>query len=524
MNKKLFLVVRRIISTAAIIFLSIIIVASALTFQFVVYGTDNPKILVVQHSEQRFWFADTGLNQLGIPHDTIKISDLPNSDLTKYRIIIFGSQLGRLEEVKPYVDAKAPEIDSWITKGGCLAIFSQYVHAAVWDLPDNQLSMDQGSGYYKWLPGEPDFVSAAKDTIHITNNTHPITKNFTDYDLSFWDSSADGYFTNPPGETLAVQTGQADPYFPYLQPNAQNDHCVLYAQELGAGKIVASSLDADYHCLLYNGHANCNKQGAKDLFKAIINWFSEDESPTVAPITTNLSVSTSANSTQLGFILDINGILNDLHLQPLSGERILLSYSIPGFSTWNPITSVTTDAYGHYIASWIPAATGNFAVKAEWIGNQTHARAWDAKNISVLRGPSESLFFAESNSTISSLAFDSVTNQISFTVNGPSGTSGYTSMLFPKAFLSNPADLKVYVDGLQTEYSIASADENSWRIYFNYTHSSHGIVVSSHAQTIPEFPSWVVLPIAATIAVLSVVLLRKKIAPLRLKHSKHSNT
>ena len=271
MNKKLFLVVRRIISTAAIILLSIIIVASALTFQLGVYGADNPKILVVQHSEQRFWFADTGLNQLGIPHDPIKISDLLNTDITKYRIIIFGSQIGRLEEVKPYVDAKAPEIESWITKGGCLAIFSQYVHAAVWDLPNYQLSMDQGSGYYKWLPGEPDFVSAASDTVHITNNTHPITKNFTDYDLSFWDSSADGYFTNPPGETIAVQTGQAGPYFPYLQPNAQNDHCVLYVQELGAGKVVASSLDADYHCLLYNGHANCNKQGAKNLFKAIIN-------------------------------------------------------------------------------------------------------------------------------------------------------------------------------------------------------------------------------------------------------------
>jgi hypothetical protein len=210
--------------------------------------------------------------------------------------------------------------------------------------------------------------------------------------------------------------------------------------------------------------------------------------------------------------------LNDLQWQPLSGERILLSYSIPGFSTWNPITSVTTDAQGHYTASWIPAATGNFAVKAEWTGNQTHARAWDAKNINVLRGPSESIFFAESNSTISSLSFDSATNQISFTVSGPSGTSGYTSLLFPKTFVANPADLKVYVDGLQTEYSIASADENSWRIYFNYTHSTHGIVVSPYAQTTPEFPAWVVLPIA-TLAALSAVLLKKKIAPFRLKHS-----
>jgi hypothetical protein len=115
------------------------------------------------------------------------------------------------------------------------------------------------------LPGKPGFGSVSTEWVSIVDSNHPITGNFTGYDLSNWGSSADGYFILTSGETpLAVHDG-------YM------DRPVLYAKKLGAGKIVATGLDPDYHGFIYNARGDEGKHMAQNLLKSILNWFSEQE-------------------------------------------------------------------------------------------------------------------------------------------------------------------------------------------------------------------------------------------------------
>jgi len=207
----------------------------------------------------------------------------------------------------------------------------------------------------------------------------------------------------------------------------------------------------------------------------------EQTSAPLTPQTANISISTSAESTELGYILDLNGALMTLEGEPLVGKQILLSYMIPGTAVWNPFSSVTTDDNGVFSASWMPTATGNFMVKAEWQGNENYSATYNVKNVSVLRGNEEDVFMAESNSTLSSLSLNSTSNEISFIVSGPSGTTGYVRFLLSKSLLKDFADLQVYKDGVLTNCTVASVG-NQVIVYIVYSHSSHEMRIS-----LPEY-------------------------------------
>jgi hypothetical protein len=254
---------------ASIVSLTLIVCMSTLSSSVFTRTTapiraNESTILVVQNSQQRFWFTDNALNQLGISHDTVNVSEFAAMNISKYKIIIVGTQIGPAEEVDSYLDSVSAEVEAWVTLGGCIMVSGQYVNAGVFDL-NGAPCYGQGSGYYAWLPGQPGFVSVATEWVSIADSNHPITENFTGYDLSNWGSSADGYFVLTSGETpLAVHEGHPD------RP-------VLYAKTLSAGKIVATGLDPDYHGFIYNAREDEGKQMAQNLLKAILNWFGEQE-------------------------------------------------------------------------------------------------------------------------------------------------------------------------------------------------------------------------------------------------------
>jgi hypothetical protein len=154
---------------------------------------------------------------------------------------------------------------------------------------------------------------------------------------------------------------------------------------------------------------------------------------------------------------------------------------IPSTAVWNPFSSVTTDGNGVFSASWIPTATGNFMVKAEWQGDENYSAAYNVKNVSVLRGNEENVFMAESNSTLSALSLNSTSNEISFSVSGPSGTTGYVRFLISKALLQDSANLKVYKDGALINCTVTSVG-NQTILYIVYSHSSHEMRIS-----LPEY-------------------------------------
>jgi hypothetical protein len=121
----------------------------------------------------------------------------------------------------------------------------------------------------------------------------------------------------------------------------------------------------------------------------------------------------------------------------------------------------------------------------------------------------EYVFSVESNSTITGLAFNSTDWTLSFTASGPSGTTGSTRVTVAKSLIPNLANIAVYVDNNLTDYSITSLD-NSWLLAFNYTHSTHQVLVDLNTQLIPEFPTVTVLLLLAPLAIAIGMIPRRR--------------
>jgi len=228
------------------------------------------------------------------------------------------------------------------------------------------------------------------------------------------------------------------------------------------------------------------------------NSFKIDSIRIVFPVRNNaqISVSTNSEEAQIGYSVDISGLLTNQSGGPLNDKTIVISHSIPGVTGWTPIAVASTDSEGFYSVSWIPTATGKFAIKAEWEGDETHDSTWAVKNISVTRSES-SFFFAESNSTLSSLSFNSTSKEISFTVSGPSGTTGYVRLLISKTLKGNLSDFGVYIDGREIEFTVTSAGD-FYSLLFEYTHSTHHVNIKLLTALVPELPSWIIFPFLLT--------------------------
>lgn len=213
---------------------------------------------------------------------------------------------------------------------------------------------------------------------------------------------------------------------------------------------------------------------------------------------------------KIGLRVDINGEVSGPVSEPLADKTVVLSYLIPGYPTWNQISSLTTDSNGFFSASWIPTATGRFTIKARWSGDEVYSSAFEVKNISIQNDGSESFFLAESNSTLSTLAFNSVSKEISFNVEGPSGTTGYVNLLISKKLLPNVDEITLYMDGQKTNCKIVSTGD-FWLLNFTYTHSSHDVLVKMQAGEVPEIPVGILLILVLLITSVFMVFFQKKL-------------
>lgn len=228
-----------------------------------------------------------------------------------------------------------------------------------------------------------------------------------------------------------------------------------------------------------------------------------------------ISISTSSSSTFVGFAVDINGTLHDIYGNGLENQTIVLYYTFSGANTWVPITSDTTDQLGKYYVNWIPPATGYFTVKAVWTGNATHFGASNSISLSTVPYQNQYVFSVESNSTISSLAFNSTSLELSFTVSGSNGTRGYVKVTITKSLISNIADTKVYLNDTQIDYTTASLDD-SWLIHLTYQHSTHrvkinlGVISTSFVDTPAGKIVLYGVPIAAALILAFLYALKKK--------------
>jgi hypothetical protein len=223
-----------------------------------------------------------------------------------------------------------------------------------------------------------------------------------------------------------------------------------------------------------------------------------------------LSFSTFTESTQIGSKVTIAGTINDLNRTPLADQTVILAYLVPGYPTWTPITSTATDSNGAFSESWMATATGRFIIKARWDGNEDYASASSTRNISVLNDGSQTVFLAESNSTLSSLTFNATSHEISFNVQGPSGTKGYVRFMVSKQFVPNMEGMKLLIDGQDAQCKIDS-DDNFWILTFNYNHSNHNVMIKLRGIQVPEFNNTIysLIILFVTIIVVAIVVRRK---------------
>jgi hypothetical protein len=352
----------------SLVYLSVLLLILSLSTVFVstnkLVSAAYPAILVVENSDPSLWYADYGLNQLGINHETVRISDFGAVDLSNYQIIIVGTLIGTLSVVKPVLDQKSAELQAWINLGGCIAVFGQYVNGVGIDLNGVLRYDNQGSGYYEWLPGKPKYFSVSTDIATIIDSNNPITKDLTSFQISFWDSSSDGYFPNPPGKPLAIESTD------YSKP-------VLYMQNFGEGKIVVTSLDPDCHGFVHNGRGAEGMADAKKLFNAILDWFNAFKPLKIA---TDISLFTSTSTVTNGYKIDINGRLVDAQKTPLFNVSVDLAY-LESNQTWTPIATLHTDIDGTFNATWETSTPFNVTFKAQYLGNETYLGTEKTSNL-----------------------------------------------------------------------------------------------------------------------------------------------
>ncbi|HEX9862441.1 MAG TPA: PKD domain-containing protein [Candidatus Bathyarchaeia archaeon] len=182
-------------------------------------------------------------------------------------------------------------------------------------------------------------------------------------------------------------------------------------------------------------------------------------------------------------------------------------------AAWNDIATVKTDEHGMYSAVWKPIFW-YYQVRALWQGNSTYPETSVSK-ILIVRGFGNLITEFSSNSTITGLNFNSTTRILRFSAEGPSGTNGYVNVTLEKDPSFDPQGISVLFDGHPIECGVDSTNQ-SWILFFAYSHSIHNVIVNFNADEIltptsspPPFPQETTcgIIVAVSVAVIAAGLL-----------------
>jgi hypothetical protein len=105
------------------------------------------------------------------------------------------------------------------------------------------------------------------------------------------------------------------------------------------------------------------------------------------------------------------------------------------------------------------------------------------------------------NSTISDLVYNGTA--IGFNVTGENGTAGFCRICIPIILLN--VTYKIFVNGTEVTYRLLPFSNETYKyLYFNYTHSTQEVII------VPEFPSFLILPLFFIATLLAVMVYRGK--------------
>ena len=223
---------------------------------------------------------------------------------------------------------------------------------------------------------------------------------------------------------------------------------------------------------------------------------------------TSFLLSTTVPSASVGCSVNISATLLDLFGNRIGNETVDLYYAFSGFGNWNAIASERTDTFGGLSAEWIPPAPSYFVIKAVYAGNYTHVGSSKNVTLSMLPYGEAYLFSVESNSTVSSMGFDTNSQMLSFTATGAGGTMGYAKVTAAKSLIPDLTLLSVYVDGAEYDYNVTEAND-SWVLLFAYDHSAHLVEIQLDS-TIPELTPPTLLLLFIIVTLFAVMICRRR--------------
>ncbi len=233
--------------------------------------------------------------------------------------------------------------------------------------------------------------------------------------------------------------------------------------------------------------------------------------PTTWPTLEVQCITTAAAS---NLTVQVSGTLT-FNQTGIPNAAIYVGYSADCGNSWENFSLVQTRGDGSFGAVWVPNATGNYLVNAHWDGNDS-LHWFDARmNLALTSDSSGNVLSAVSNSTISSFAYNSTTQILSFNTNGTSGTTGYVYASIPKNLVSDIQTLEVNIDGKSIAFGSESQGD-VWVISCVYSQSEHVFTVQIPSvgfmspATMPWTTIVVIAAVIALIAVLAVVVVIRR--------------
>jgi hypothetical protein len=199
---------------------------------------------------------------------------------------------------------------------------------------------------------------------------------------------------------------------------------------------------------------------------------------------------------------------------PVAGQEVRLYYSHDNATTWVLISSQTTNSNGNFSAFWHPPYTGYYLLLASLTPSATWNEAWANATLTIIAAPSEGMLTLQSNSTLTDSTFNEAKKELSFTVTGPTGTSGYVNVSIPREMVDKASSIKLTMDGTEVQFQLGQ-NASAYTIWFGYTHSSHHLVLSFGAAQSGDQTNSLLLPILAIVivallAISAVWILRRR--------------
>ncbi len=218
------------------------------------------------------------------------------------------------------------------------------------------------------------------------------------------------------------------------------------------------------------------------------------------------------------FKLDITGNLTDAG-GGLTDQPVTLSFSADGGGSWSQITTVNTATLGDFIVTWIPSVTGNCLLKADYPGNTTYLPTSTIVNFATTTTNLQPTLFAiQTNSTITAFSVDPTSKQLSFSVSGPEGSTGYIQVFISRTLITDASELQILLDGEPLNIDSASIGD-AWLVVCTYHHSTHSVSIDldsnvTETASSNEILKWVTLTsvttIAAAVIIAVTVVFRKR--------------